>query len=323
MTRAIRYSVTAPLDHGSRGFRGTAVSSDGITRQVAITPVRANPIKNERHAAMLLADLRASLRLKHANVVDVVDICRTPGRAYFVVSEYVEGCTLRAFVARRSRMTIEHAIHVVIECCNALAHAHSLGVSHRDIRPSTVMLSTTGGVKVTDFGLAKANAQIAGPRDREGQFSYLSPEAANRHEVDHRADIFAAGIVLWELLAHRRLFLGETDYETVVLVQEARFAPIDGIDPVLTAIARTALARNVSERYQSASELAGALATYAAAHRVNVSASDSASRVRDACFEIMKEQSRYPMAPQELARVQADVDRMISIATDDDHHDHD
>ena len=125
----------------------------------------------------------------------------------------------------------------MIEVCKALAYAHELenpetdeplGIVHRDISPPNILISKNGEVKLVDFGLAKANSQIEStdPGVVKGKFSYLSPEAARGLEVDHRADMFAVGIILWEMFTGRRLFYGDTDYQTVELVRQARMPSI-------------------------------------------------------------------------------------------------
>jgi len=201
-----RYRITEPLGRGTRVFRGIAESSDGRTRDVAIARVVPSLPNNQKFAAMILDDVRAAASLHHANVVDLVDVGRTPEGAYFVVTEYVEGCDLKTFVSRRKRVALPHVLHVVVECCKGLAYAHSLDVIHRDVSPRALLLGTKGEVKLMDFGLAKANVQIesSDPSILKGKFSYLSPEAASGLEVDHRADVFAVGIFLWELVARER-----------------------------------------------------------------------------------------------------------------------
>ena len=114
----------------------------------------------------------------------------------------------------------------------------------------------------------------------KGKFSYLSPEAASGQEVDHRADIFAVGIILWEMFTGRRLFYGETDYQTVELVRQARVPSIAAlnpeIEPELEAVVRKALARDADERYQSAADLGDALAQYLFSRRMKVTSRDIA-----------------------------------------------
>src|SRR5262249_22666125 len=131
----------------------------------------------------------------------------------------------------------------------------------RDMSPPNVLITKYGEVKIVDFGLAKATSQLEKSEAGiiKGKFSYLAPEAALGQDVDHRADIFAVGIILWEMLAGRRLFLGESDFQTVKLVQQAAIPPLSSINPAVSAdldrIVTRSLAREPSMRYTSARDL--------------------------------------------------------------------
>jgi serine/threonine protein kinase len=138
-------------------------------------------------------------------------------------------------------------------------------------------------VKLVDFGLAKANSQIEStdPGVVKGKFSYLSPEAASGLEVDARADVFAVGIILWELFTGKRLFYGDTDYQTVEQVRQARVPSLQAlnpdIEPELEGVVRKALARDPEDRYHHAADLGDALAQYLFSRRMKVTARDIAS----------------------------------------------
>jgi len=174
-------------------------------------------------------------------------------------------------------------------------------------------------VKLVDFGLAKANSQIEStdPGVVKGKFSYLSPEAASAQPVDHRADVFAVGIILWEMFTGRRLFYGETDYQTVELVRQARVPSVAAlnpeIEPELEAVVRKALARDVEERYQSAADLADALAQYLFSRRMKVTARDIAALVRDAQVEMMRKRSAEPKESLIDALIVDEMEKMTSL----------
>src|SRR5262249_9783192 len=152
-----------------------------------------------------------------------------------IVMEYVDGANLKGVIEHNrkvgKRIAVARCLYMMMEVCKGLAYAHdvqdpesgkALGIVHRDISPPNILLSKMGEVKLVDFGLAKATSPIetTDPGVVKGKFSYLSPEAASGQEVDHRADIFAVGILLWEMLTGKRLFYGETDYQTVELVRQ-------------------------------------------------------------------------------------------------------
>src|SRR5205814_9887315 len=157
--------------------------------------------------------------------------------AYFIVMEFVDGLHLKGIIEslrrRNMRLPVAQVLYILMEVCKGLSYAHdvtdpdsnrTLGIVHRDISPPNILISKNGEVKLVDFGLAKATSQLEStdPGVVKGKFSYLSPEAANGREVDRRADVFAIGILLYELLTGKRLFYGENDYQTVELVRQAR-----------------------------------------------------------------------------------------------------
>ncbi|HET9626476.1 MAG TPA: serine/threonine-protein kinase [Kofleriaceae bacterium] len=331
-----RYTISERLDHGGMAevFRGVAESMEGFKRPVAIKRILPNLTKNQKFVSMFLDEARLSLLLQHANIVQVFDISKTPDNAYFLVMEYVDGCNLKALIERQKqkgkRIEVAHSIYLMIECCKALQYAHALehpetnealGIVHRDISPPNILLSKNGEVKLVDFGLAKANSQIEStdPGVVKGKFSYLSPEAASGQDVDFRADVFAAGIILWELFTGRRLFYGETDYQTVELVRQARVPSIAALNPEVDAeleqVVRKALARNPDDRYQSAGDLGDALAQFLFSHRMKVTARDISSLVRDTQVEMMRKRSAEAKGKDSLidALILDEMQKMTSL----------
>ena len=329
-----RYQITERLDHGGMAevFRGVAESMEGFKKAVAIKRILPNLTKNQKFVAMFLDEARLSLFLQHANIVQVFDISKTPDNAYFLVMEYIDGCNLKALIERQKqkgrRIEIAHSIYIMTECCKALNYAHflehpetnePLGIVHRDISPPNILLSKNGEIKLVDFGLAKANSQIESTDQGvvKGKFSYLSPEAASGLEVDHRADVFAVGIILWEMFTGRRLFYGETDYQTVELVRQARVPSIAALNPEieaeLEAIVRKALARDANDRYQSANDLGDALTQYLFSHRMKVTSRDVATLVRDTQVEMMRKRSAEPKESLIDALIMDEMQKMTSL----------
>ncbi len=329
-----RYTITERLDAGGMAevFRGVAESMEGFKKAVAIKRVLPNLTKNQKFVAMFLDEARLSLFLQHANIVQVFDISKTPDNAYFLVMEYVDGCNLKALIDRQKqrgkRLEAAHTIYLMTECCKALNYAHvlehpetgePLGIVHRDISPPNILLSKNGEVKLVDFGLAKANSQIEStdPGVVKGKFSYLSPEAASGVEVDHRADVFAVGIILWEMFTGRRLFHGDTDYQTVELVRQARVPSIQAlnpeIEPELEQVVRKALALNPDDRYQHAADLGDALSQYLFSRRMKVTARDIAQLVRDTQIEQMRKRSSAPKESVIDALINDEVQRLSSL----------
>ncbi|HEY4242327.1 MAG TPA: protein kinase [Kofleriaceae bacterium] len=329
-----RYTITERLDHGGMAevFRGVAESMEGFKKSVAIKRILPNLTKNQKFVSMFLDEARLSLFLQHANIVQVFDISRTPDNAYFLVMEYVDGCNLKALIERQKqkgkRIELAHSIYLMIECCKALHYAHMLehpetneplGIVHRDISPPNILLSKNGEIKLVDFGLAKANSQIetTDPGVVKGKFSYLSPEAASGTDVDHRADVFAVGIILWELFTGRRLFYGDTDYQTVELVRQARVPSIAAlnpeVEPELEAVIRKALARDPEERYQSAADLGDSLSQHLFSRRMKVTARDIAALVKDTQVEMMRKRSAEPKDSLIDALILDEMQKMTSL----------
>ncbi len=253
-------------------YRAESAGLEGFKKTVAIKRVLPHLSEKKEFIGMFLDEARLSARLSHSNCAQVFDI-GVGDNTYFIVMEYVDGADLKAILEHLAqherRIPLTVAMFICCRICDALAYAHELrdsrgrvlGIVHRDISPPNILITRYGEVKVVDFGLAKANSQLeqSQPGVIKGKFSYLSPEAALGESVDMRADIFAAGILLWEMLAGRRLFLGETDLQTVRQVQSAQIPDIKKFNPHVTPevenILLRALARDPRERYQSAREL--------------------------------------------------------------------
>ena len=288
-----RYSIVEKLDAGGMAevWKGKATSLRGFEKSVAIKRVLPNLAKNKKFIAMFLDEARLSLFLNHANVVQTFDIGMSEN-SYFIVMEFVDGSNLKSILEvakeRGFRIPQEQGAYIAIEICKGLSHAHNrkdprqrpLQIVHRDISPPNVLISREGEVKLVDFGLAKAASQLSltDPGVVKGKFSYLSPEAAYGEKVNHLTDVFATGIVLWEMLANRRLFDGGSDLNTVELVRKAEVPLLKEfnteVHPQLEGIIRKALARDPRRRHQSALELAHDLSKFLFDNRLMVTAYD-------------------------------------------------
>src|SRR3954469_14171215 len=308
-----RYRITERVAAGGMAevFRGVAESMRGFKKNVAIKRILPALTKNKKFVAMFLDEARLSLSLQHANIVQVFDIGHTED-TYFIVMEYVDGVDLKAILDWRrrigKRVPVAHSLYVIMEVCKGLSYAHEmtnpendapLGIVHRDISPPNVLISKQGEIKVVDFGLAKATSQveITDPGVVKGKMSYLSPEAARGEEVDSRADIFSVGILMYEMLTGKRLFYGETDYQTVELVRNAKIPPIKPqnpqVEPELEDVVRKALARRKEDRFQSATDIQDALAQYSYSRGLKVISRDIAELVRQ-CLDDRRAQSGEP-----------------------------
>jgi serine/threonine protein kinase len=277
---AQRYRVIEKLESGGMAevFRAESEGLQGFKKQVAIKRVLPHLSEKKKFISMFLDEARLSAHLSHSNCVQVFDI-GVGDNAYFIVMEFVDGANLKTIAESLKKMGKEFpvaaAVFIAHEICKGLSYAHDLAdpngvqlnIVHRDMSPPNVLITKYGEVKIVDFGLAKANSQLekSEPGIIKGKFSYLSPEAALGQDVDHRTDIFAVGIILWELLTGQRLFLGETDFQTVKKVQQAIIPPPSQhnrrVNQELEGIVNKALARDPNARYRSARELGRDLAS--------------------------------------------------------------
>lgn len=284
-----RYHVIEKIDMGGMAeiYRGRATSLEGIEKEVAIKRVLPQLTRNKKFIAMFLDEARLSMHLNHANIVQVFDVGRAD-QTYFIVMEFVQGYNLRKIFQQANLknlpVPIEIAVYITMQICNGLAHAHEkkdsngnpLHIVHRDVSPPNALISKAGEVKLTDFGLAKAVSQMeeTDPGVVKGKFSYLAPETAGGMDVDHRADIFAVGIILFELLTNRRLFLGATDAETVELVEAAEIPTLAKLNAdvprELQLIVEEALAKNPKKRFPSAKVFSQRLAGWLASENLTV-----------------------------------------------------
>jgi eukaryotic-like serine/threonine-protein kinase len=273
-----RYKVLEKVAAGGMAevYRAESAGLEGFKKIVAIKRVLPHLSEKKQFIGMFLDEARVSAHLSHSNCVQVFDI-GVGDNTYFIVMEYVDGSDLKGVIEYRRKVNqpfpIEEACLICVRICEGLAYAHeltdgkgeSLHIVHRDMSPPNVLITRFGEVKIVDFGLAKANSQLerSEPGIIKGKFSYLSPEAAKGGTVDARTDIFAVGIILWELLAGRRLFMGESDLETVRMVQSARVPSIREINknvpPELERVLMKALTEDPDKRYLRARDFGTAL----------------------------------------------------------------
>jgi len=293
-----RYTVLERLGGGGQAevFRGVSESLQGFKKSVAIKRVLPHLTTNPQFVAMFLDEARLSLFLQHANVVQVFDISKADDGTYFLVMEFVDGCDLKALINHQSSrgMDVGLALFLMIEAAKGLHYAHTLehpqtgkplDIVHRDVSPPNIMLSKNGEVKVVDFGLAKAESQVE-ITDKgvvKGKFSYLSPEAAYGKEIDARTDVFALGIITWEMLTGRRLFYADDPHQAIELVRAAKVPSIPAlnakVDAELDGIVRRALARHPENRTPTAADFADELANHLFARGLKVTSRDVTNAV--------------------------------------------
>ncbi len=265
-----RYVPIARLGSGGMAevFLSVARGPMGFNKLAVVKRLRSPD--DDAYVNMFLDEARLAARLNHPNIVHTYEVGETDG--YFIAMEYLEGQSLQALLARlaerREGLSEPLVAYIAAQVLKGLHYAHDLcdfdgtpiGVVHRDVSPQNLYLTYRGEVKVLDFGIAKArmNATHTETGVLKGKVRYMAPEQIGARSVDRRADLFALGIVLWELLARRALFQGDAASvmsrvvnEDVASVREVR----PEASPRLDVIARRALRRDPDERYATADEM--------------------------------------------------------------------
>ena len=243
-----------------------------LGRKVALKILNADLTKHEDRVRRFEQEARAASALTHPNILTIFDIGKEDS-AHFIATEFIDGQTLRS-VLTRARLKLGEVLDIAVQTAGALAAAHAAGIIHRDIKPENIMVRPDGLVKVLDFGLAKlietqAPSTDSGARTIAkantdpgtvmGTAAYMSPEQARGQKVDARTDIFSLGVVIYEMIAGRTPFDGETASHVIVSILEKEPAPLTRNLPdtpaELERIVTKALAKDSDERYQTIKDL--------------------------------------------------------------------
>lgn len=262
---APRYRLHRKIGIGGMAevFEATLCGAQGFERRVAVKRVLPCYSESSDFASMFAEEARLAAGLSHPNVVSVIDFDRGADGRFFLAMEYVDGISL-AELAARGPVPFDVAAYVTLELLVGLGYIHELpgptgarGLVHRDVSPQNVLLSREGAVKIADFGVAKAmdGASASASIFPKGKASYASSEQLNGEPLDARSDLFAVGVLLWELLASRRLFEGSPgEIVTQVLFREIPRPSVfrRAIPSYLEIVAMRLLSRKPAERYPSA-----------------------------------------------------------------------
>ncbi|MBC7420476.1 MAG: serine/threonine protein kinase [Bdellovibrio sp.] len=251
-------------------YLSKSVAANGLNKFFAIKRILPQFSTNEDFVAMFKEEANVAINLNHSNVVSIFDFGIEKNQFYLVM-DYVEGKNLRQIINELKKtnksFTIDQALFIVKEVAAGLDHAHRctdsksgrpLNITHRDMSPQNIMVSFEGEVKVIDFGIAKAETEQEETKagTLKGKFGYMSPEQAEGLSIDPRTDVFALGIVLWELLANDRLFTGSNEAAILRKVRDCQIPSIRKVNPTvppeLERIVMKALAKDRNVRYQTA-----------------------------------------------------------------------
>lgn len=262
-------------------YLGKAVGEDAFQRICAIKRILPHYSGDKEFIQMFRDEAHICKRLQHANIVQVYDFTEVD-QSYALIMEYVDGADLRTLLSAceeaRIRLHIPMALYIAACSARGLHYAHTktdeitnqpLGIVHRDISPQNILISYEGETKITDFGIADADGKLTETRPGvvKGKYSYMSPEQIASKTLDCRSDVFSLAIVLWECLAMKRLFAGQTEVETIRKVQNCEIPNSlkelnPDVDDALMEIVMIGLARDRKKRYQTAASFEKAILKY-------------------------------------------------------------
>ncbi|HEU0032373.1 MAG TPA: protein kinase [Kofleriaceae bacterium] len=245
---------------------------EGFERIVALKRLLPHLAEDASFIKSFVREAKLASLLNHNNIVQIFELGRV-GTEYFISMEYIDGRDIRRILRHARKVTGPPPIHVTVglllQLCDALDYAHTkvddqghpLGLVHRDVSPSNLLVTSAGHLKVIDFGIAKAqSSQLRTQTGRvKGKLAYMAPEAITGKELDSRSDLFAAGVIAHELLTARPLFASKNEYQTLLKVQRGDIMPPSTFNqacpPELDGIVLRALARDPDERFADAAEL--------------------------------------------------------------------
>jgi serine/threonine protein kinase len=257
-------------------YRAKLYGAGGFEKDLAIKKILPTLAKDSSFTQMFMDEAMITVTLNHGNIVSVMDFGQI-NNEYFLVMEYIDGVDLQNLILKSTQsaspIPIDIAVYIAIQICNGLAYAHRkvgsdgqpLGIIHRDVSPQNILLSFEGEVKIVDFGIARAASRITSTQAGvvKGKVSYMSPEQITGQQLDNRSDIFAIGVMLYEMLTNRLPFEGETPQQSMALVTRGDYEKPQKInkkiDKQLAAVIKKALEKNPKKRYATANKMAEAL----------------------------------------------------------------
>ena len=284
-----RYKLVAELAQGGMGtvYLGVARGPAGFSKLMVIKQLRSELSEDPQFLNMFLEEARLAARLNHPNVVQTVEV-GTEGNVYFLAMEYLDGQALqrmRTRIGKKAVFPLGVHLKVLVEALHGLHYAHELRdidgtplmIVHRDVSPHNVFVTYDGQVKVVDFGIAKAVDSSLETRTGElkGKIAYMPPEQATAKKVDRRADVFAIGVMLWEAIAQKRMWVGMNEVgimHTLMMGQiPAIRAARPDVDPELERIVTRATSPIPEHRYTTAEEMANEIEGWMVRHGQNPS----------------------------------------------------
>ena len=257
-----RYEIIGKLGQGSMGV--VYLGKDPyINRNVSIKISRPSAdVKGEKadkYRERFFLEAQSVGRLMNPSIVAIYDAGMYKDFCY-ITMEYIDGPTLEKFCHKDELLPVSKVVEIMFAVCKALDYAHKKGVIHRDIKPSNIMLNKSGGVRITDFGIAQIKSEQTASKGIIGSPSYMSPEQVKEEPVEDKSDIFSLGCVLYELLAGEKAFSGENYFSIMYKITNEEPVPMEEIRPelpeILVKITKKALAKDPNRRYQTCMDFA-------------------------------------------------------------------
>lgn len=286
--RVGRFEIIAEIGSGGMAsvYLARATGSagrSGFRRLHAIKVMHPHLSQDEQFVDMFLDEARVAATIHHPNVVPIIDVGNDDGLIYLVM-DYIEGDSLsnveKVAINLRRRIPLGITLRVILDTLAGLHYAHELTtpegahlkIVHRDVSPQNIVISVDGTSRIVDFGIAKAESRVTTTKVGmiKGKLNFMAPEQLRSGPLDRRVDIFGLGVTLWEAVTLRRLFAGESDFETARRILAGEYPPLLEFDPklppALDEVCRTALRPDPNERWQTCAEFADAIETQLRGH---------------------------------------------------------
>ena len=334
----MRYELVERIGAGGMAeiFRGTALAAGGFEKPVAIKRILPHLSQDNRFVRLLIKEAQILSQLRHRNIVQIFDVGLGPDGNFFLVMEYVDGADIGVIYEKleehRKRLPVDMALHICAEVCEALDYAHHangadgthLRIVHRDVSPANIMMSRSGEIKLTDFGIAKHSEETTGHGSVRGKFAYISPEQARNDRVDARSDVYSLGIVLFELVLGQRLFSNLPDFDALNAVREGHIPRPRDLDREISGeleeLLLTALAFEPEGRFASAGDFGAALRNYR--YSLSSSGGDPAKEISRILGKLAPQDDRQNHHEPTVVRIETaagfTASSLHSIATESD-----
>ncbi len=252
-----RYEIVEKLGSGGTAVVYKAVDNV-LNRDVTVKILQEQFTTNQKFVMRFKKEAQAIAALSHPNIVSVYDVGCSDDGEHYLIMEYLEGETLKDVINRKGSLSLDRSLDYVHQILAGLNHAHSYGVIHRDIKPQNIMITTSGQVKIMDFGLAMniTDTTITYEKNIFGSVYYIAPEIAQKGSGDERVDLYSTGIVLYEMLTGKLPYTGDSPISIALQHVEGDYTPIDEIDEDIpyevARIVDKAMSVKVNDRYSSA-----------------------------------------------------------------------